>query len=459
MAVEPLLRLMPPAANSPKEPKCYGSPAKFPAAKKECMKVERVPSIERLMNQAAEELDAVRAGAGSPEADGEEEEVDLSSGGASVYTDKKSMFWSKEVDEKLNLGGADPYGMLELEDKRYKATADEIRKAYRRLVLTHHPDKKAGEEAAAKKPEKNKKEGEAEGEDGEAEGEEDDADAEFKLLGAAYELLGNVETRRQYDSIDNFNDYLPTAFSKKSGRTFYQAFRGGFSRQAKFSSKTPVPQLGDEDTPYEQVAKFYKFWFEFSSWRDFSLLSEHDLKEAEDREEKRWMMRQNKNQTDRIKKDEGKRLFAFVQLAHDNDPRVLAEKARLAAAKQAVKDAKEAAIRAKEMEKEAAAKAIEDAKKAKEAEEAEAKAAAKAAGADAKREKERQRSALKKARKDFKALGEGAWAERAADLDVIAAAVGAAEKLTELAAAMAAGPADADAAAAMSAALEEALKQ
>ena len=38
-------------------------------------------------------------------------------------------------------------------------------------------------------------------------------------------------------------------------------------------------------------------------WRTFDLLAEHDLKEAEDREERR-MQRQNKNFTDKIKKEE-----------------------------------------------------------------------------------------------------------------------------------------------------------
>ena len=303
------------------------------------------------------------------------------------------------------------------------------------------------------------KDGEEGGEEGKEEEEEDDADAEFKLLSAAYELLGNTETRRQYDSIDNFNDNLPTSFSKRSGRSFYSQFRPGFQRQSKFSSKTPVPQLGDEETPYEQVGKFYKFWFEFSSWRDFTLLAEHKLSEAEDREERRWMQRQNKNQTDRIKKDEMKRLFAFVQLANDNDPRVVAEKARVAAEKQAVKDAKEAAIKAKKDAEEAKLRAVEDEKKAKEAKEAEAKAAQKAAGADAKREKERLRSALKKARKDFKALAEGAWVSRAAELEVIAAAYGTATELGELQQKMEGGPEDEAALSALNAAHEWAMKQ
>ena len=86
--------------------------------------------------------------------------------GAVVHTYKKSQYWSKEVEEKLGLAGADPYGLLELEERRWRATPDEIRKAYRKLVLTHHPDKKAqSEESPAPKKEKAKKGGEKKAED------------------------------------------------------------------------------------------------------------------------------------------------------------------------------------------------------------------------------------------------------------------------------------------------------
>lgn len=42
------------------------------------------------------------------------------------------------------------------------------------------------------------------------------------------------------------------------------------------------------------VFRFYDFWERFESWRDFSLkAAEHNLDEAESREEKRWMMKEN----------------------------------------------------------------------------------------------------------------------------------------------------------------------
>ena len=172
-----------------------------------------------------------------------------------------------------------------------------------------------------------------------------------------------------------------------------------------------------------QVQKFYNFWFGFSSWRDFGLLCEHQLKEAEDREERRWMQRHNKNYTARIKKEEISRISAFVQLAYDHDPRVKAEKEEKLAAKQRVKDDKERAMREAKEAVEAARREKEHAESEAKREAAAAQQASANAKADEKKEKERLRSALKKARKELKALGDegGAWTERAADLEVVSA--------------------------------------
>eukprot|EP00183_Erythrolobus_madagascarensis_P001019 CAMPEP_0185854744 /NCGR_PEP_ID=MMETSP1354-20130828/23367_1 /TAXON_ID=708628 /ORGANISM="Erythrolobus madagascarensis, Strain CCMP3276" /LENGTH=61 /DNA_ID=CAMNT_0028556583 /DNA_START=96 /DNA_END=278 /DNA_ORIENTATION=+ len=43
----------------------------------------------------------------------------------------------------------------------------------------------------------------------------------------------------------------------------------------------------------KEVDEFYDFWFTFKSWRDFSLDLEYDVDQAECREERRWMERQN----------------------------------------------------------------------------------------------------------------------------------------------------------------------
>ena len=62
------------------------------------------------------------------------------------------------------------------------------------------------------------------------------------------------------------------------------------------------------------MQKFYDFWFNFKSWRDFSFKNEYDLSEAEFREEKRWMERQNKKKTAKLKKEEHVRVLRLVRI-------------------------------------------------------------------------------------------------------------------------------------------------
>ena len=71
-------------------------------------------------------------------------------------------------------------------------------------------------------------------------------------------------------------------------------FNKVFQNNARFSVVKPVPNLGDLDTPIEQVYKFYNFWDNFKTWREFSQYDEYDVEDAQDRYEKRWMEQQNK---------------------------------------------------------------------------------------------------------------------------------------------------------------------
>ena len=58
------------------------------------------------------------------------------------------------------------------------ATPDEIKKAYRKLALRHHPDKNKGDKAS---------------------------EAKFKEINAAYEVLSDTTKRKQYDTFGNAN--------------------------------------------------------------------------------------------------------------------------------------------------------------------------------------------------------------------------------------------------------------
>merc|ERR1740130_2664069 len=101
---------------------------------------------------ALEEADVLVVTAAAAE---EESEAGATGEGATAPKKKKKKSKAQLRDQ---MGKKDPYDLLELEDLRWRATADDIRKAYRRLVLQHHPDKqnssKPAEEEAVEEGEK-----------------------------------------------------------------------------------------------------------------------------------------------------------------------------------------------------------------------------------------------------------------------------------------------------------------
>lgn len=101
----------------------------------------------------------------------------------------------------------------------------------------------------------------------------------FDAAQAAYDVLGDSQRRRQcarrwplalplailiaplrprYDSTFDFDDSIPTGDEPN----FFAVFGETFKRNARFSEVKPVPMLGDESTPDEEVERFYKFWCE-----------------------------------------------------------------------------------------------------------------------------------------------------------------------------------------------------
>lgn len=281
---------------------------------------------------------------------------------------KLDVDYLKSLDPK-DWKNQDHYAVLGLKDMRFEATEDDIKRAYRKIVLKHHPDKRKGQ------------------------GQEVKADEDyFHCITMAYETLGTLKNRRAFDSVDpEFDDALPTQSEVK--KDFFDALRDVFRRNSRWSeSRKPVPQLGDENTERSKVEDFYDFWYNFSSWREFSYLDEEDKDKGQDRDERRWIEKQNKAIRLQRKKEESARIRTLVDLAYNNDPRVVKFKKEDKDRKLAAKRAKQDAYQAQKAEEDRLAKEAVLAKQ-------------KAAEAEQKRieniqiEKEKMKRALKKERK------------------------------------------------------------
>lgn len=243
----------------------------------------------------------------------------------------------------------DHYAVLGLQHSRFNAGENDIKQAYRKLVLRHHPDKRPENERTHK-----------------------DGDY-FTCITKAYEVLGNKSSRRAYDSVDPyFDDNIPDN-STYDASEFFAVFAHYFEYNAKWSDVTPVPLLGDGNTPKEVVERFYNFWFNFRSWRDYSYeFEDPGDNNTMDRAERRWIEKQNKVNRSKQKKEEMSRIRKLVDLAYNNDPRIKKFKQQEREKKLAAKKAREDEIKANKLEAARIAKEAEETER-KYREEAEAK--------------------------------------------------------------------------------------
>lgn len=93
--------------------------------------------------------------------------------------------------------------------------------------------------------------------------------------------------------------------------------------------RKPIPKLGDMNTPLDKVKRFYQFWFNFDSWRDYSVEGEYNLDEASCRYEKRQMLKENKKLKASQIKEEKARISKLANLAYKHDPRIIVEEERI----------------------------------------------------------------------------------------------------------------------------------
>ena len=114
------------------------------------------------------------------------------------------------------------------------ATAEEIKKAYRKLAFKYHPDQNPGDKVAEEK---------------------------FKKITAAYDVLGDEEKRRQYDN-GGFNHFEQAYGSQENQSGTYQQWTGTYTNPygdfwSWFTNAGAAQQKQEEQQPYEEQQGYH----------------------------------------------------------------------------------------------------------------------------------------------------------------------------------------------------------
>ncbi|EIN04978.1 hypothetical protein PUNSTDRAFT_138163 [Punctularia strigosozonata HHB-11173 SS5] len=250
----------------------------------------------------------------------------------------------------------DYYALLEVEET---ATADEIKRSFRRLALIHHPDKNPNDNEAATK--------------------------RFAALQQAYEVLSDEQERAWYDGhraslvpepdanavFEDIKRGAPPPRSRDRGLTvrhlapffdasiwthlddsengFFTIYRNLFQRLAHDESQyndAVLPSFGYANWPWtpsdkhdtQNARSFYAYWMNFATEKDFAWVEQWNLNEAPDRRVRRMMEKDNKKARDDARREYNDtvrpRYRTLAQFVRKRDPRYKAHLAQQAAISQ-----------------------------------------------------------------------------------------------------------------------------
>ncbi|KAF8807088.1 DnaJ-domain-containing protein [Phlegmacium glaucopus] len=235
----------------------------------------------------------------------------------------------------------DYYELLQVKED---ASADEIKRSFRRLALIHHPDKNQGDiEQATHK---------------------------FAALQQAYEILSDEQERAWYDShraslipeadaeavIEDVRKGVnPTSRVRDRGLTirhlarffdatvwegfddedngFFTLYRNLFARlhaeEKTFTSEYDLPSFGystwdwaaSKDEDGRSARSFYNAWLHFTTQKDFSWMEQWNLAEAPERRARRLMEKDNRKAREDARKEYNDTVRSLVKFIRKRDPR------------------------------------------------------------------------------------------------------------------------------------------
>lgn len=210
-----------------------------------------------------------------------------------------------EVDDYLDIldpkewKDQDHYLVLGLHHLRYKATQEDIKAAYMKQALRHHPDKLAAKNI--------------------------NSDNIFKCIRKACETLSCPIKKMQYDSVDPSVPDIPVDSAslklKVEQGSFYSFCSNVFKLESRFFNKI-MPEFGDENATKVEVNSFYTTWYTSSSLRSFEYLDKEEVDTLGNRDDKRWSEKKNKAERARRKQDESRRLVRIIETINLIDPRI-----------------------------------------------------------------------------------------------------------------------------------------
>jgi len=306
-----ILPRLPPCGPSDKVPVVVCGPAKAVHRRVEPAGLAFHQIYEREMESFRAPADKERNSRGRSQSRGKREAARSASRNSRSCSlpELRSKLHLHKVRLSSNLEGTELFTLLGLEmSPGYSPSLDDIKDAFRKLALTNHPDKLGTEDRGA-----------------------------MVLFQDAYEYLMDIDNKEIYESTLPFDDSIPSE-EKIQKKGFFHTFGPVFHRNAKWSVDQPVPELGDVLTPAEEVREFYRFWYDFTSWRDvspkFLKANEVELLDIYDcpRPERRERQKQNISIRKKFEVHERLRITKLVDLAWKHDPRL--EEARRRGRKQ-----------------------------------------------------------------------------------------------------------------------------